>query len=62
MTRTEYKNHKRLQKILEAAAELADRLEATCGNGAEMGSLVGSMAAELAVKLDWALNAGLDGR
>jgi hypothetical protein len=43
---------RRLISKLKAAAEMADSLGVTTGNGGEVGSIVGSIADELQVQLD----------
>ena len=52
MTKSEFTQLKRLIKKLNEAREIADRLEITIGNGAEVGGLIGSLADELDIRAD----------
>ena len=51
MTKTDLRNFKKLSQLLRDAANLADRLGALTSGGAEIGSLIGSVADELEVKI-----------
>lgn len=52
MTKSEYTQLQRLIRKLSDARDIADRLELTIGNGAEVGSLVGSLVDELELRRD----------
>ena len=52
MTKTDLRNFRRLISILRKAEDQANLLDATLDNGAEIGSVIGSIADELEVKCD----------
>lgn len=48
----EQKKLARVVKLLNQAAELADEIELTAGNGGFVGSIVGTLADELSLRLE----------